>query len=102
MLIINTVEYDEKELYIDLDVGCGDTKNVRLVELLLRDKGEGGWKIIRQVSALTCVLLPTYNKETVGETLRNASIPGMWNLVQGLKDSWPIRQVSALNVRPDN
>ena len=65
---------------------------------MLRDKGEGGWKIIRQVSAL----LPTNNKETVGETLRNASIPGMWNLVQGLKDSWPIRQVSALNVRPDN
>ena len=28
MLIINTVEYDEKELYIDMDVGCGDTKNV--------------------------------------------------------------------------
>ena len=26
--VINTVEYDEKELYIDLDVGCGDTKNV--------------------------------------------------------------------------
>ena len=73
-----------------------------MVGLLLRDKGEGGWKIIRQVSALTCVLLPTNNKETVGETLRNASIPGMWNLVQGLKDSWPIRQVSALNVRPDN
>ena len=42
MLIINTLEYDEKELCIDMDVVCGDTKNVWLVGLLLRDKGEGG------------------------------------------------------------